>query len=237
MMDYDKFTDQIPAYAMGAADADEARAVEAHLQVCAACRAVADEYRRLGDDLLYAAPPAGAPVGLTEALRKKLNAESQAPARRAGWADFLRRPLVALTAAAIALLLLTNIYWAGRVNALDRRTSEFAALTQGSGITLEVSDGLTHADGVVYVQPDSKLALLCVYALPQLEAGKTYQAWLVGDGKRVSAGTFDVNEDGYGALLIESGEPVRRFQQLGITIEPEGGSPAPTSPRVMGGNL
>jgi anti-sigma-K factor RskA len=111
------------------------------------------------------------------------------------------------------------------------------ALTQADGITLQVADGQTHADGVVYVQPDSKVALLCVYALPELEPGQTYQAWLVQDGERTSAGTFDVNADGYGALLIQAGRPVTDFQQLGITVEPAGGSPAPTTPRIMGGNL
>ena len=93
------------------------------------------------------------------------------------------------------------------------------------------------ADGVVYVWPGSNVALLCVYAMPQLEQGKTYQAWLVQDGKRTSAGTFNVNRDGYGVLLINSGKPVSEYQQLGITVEPAGGSPAPTTPRVIGGNL
>jgi anti-sigma-K factor RskA len=222
---------------MGAADSDEARAVEAHLRVCGACRALADEYRQLGDDLLFAAPTIVAPVGMTEDLRKKLNAGSKPAPRKAGWLDFLRRPAVALGAAALALLILTNVYWAGRVGALERQAIDLAALTKAPGISLQVSDTSLHADGVVYVQPDSRKALLCVYALPALEPGKTYQAWLVREGKRVSAGTFDVNEDGYGALLIESEEPVSGFQQLGITVEPDGGSAAPTSPRVMGGNL
>ena len=38
MMEQDRFTELIPAYALGAADAEEARAVEAHLRVCAACQ-------------------------------------------------------------------------------------------------------------------------------------------------------------------------------------------------------
>ena len=75
------------------------------------------------------------------------------------------------------------------------------------------------------------------WPMPELEPGKTYQAWLVQDGQRVSAGTFGVNRDGYGVLIINSGKPVTEYQQLGITVEPAGGSPAPTTPRVMGGEL
>jgi anti-sigma-K factor RskA len=237
MTQYDRFVELIPAYAMGATDPDETREVEAHLRVCTHCRSLADEFGQLGNDLLFAAPLAPAPVGLTEDLRKKLNGTPAAPAKRAGRLDWLRKPGLALGVVAIALLVLTNLYWAGRVGSLERRAEEFAALTQANGITLEVADGGVHADGVVYVQPGSNLALLCVYALPELEAGKTYQAWLIEDGRRTSAGTFDVNQDGYGALLIDAGRPVNEYQQLGITVEPAGGSPAPTSPRVMGGNL
>jgi anti-sigma-K factor RskA len=237
MRQHDQLIELIPAYAVGATDANETQAVEDHLRVCAACRDLANDYRGLGDDLLFAAPLASAPVGLTEDLRKKLNAASAAAPKRSGWLDWLRKPAFALGALALVALVLTNVYWAGRVGALERQATEFAALTQADGITLSVADGQTHADGVIYAQPDSKVALLCVYALPQLEPGKTYQAWLVEDGRRVSAGTFDVNADGYGALLIQAGRPVNEYQQVGITVEPEGGSPAPTTPRIMGGNL
>jgi anti-sigma-K factor RskA len=87
------------------------------------------------------------------------------------------------------------------------------------------------------MQPGSNVALLCVYSMPKLEAGKTYQAWLVEDDRRASAGTFDVNNDGYGVLLINAEKPVSEYQQLGITVEPAGGSLAPTTPRVLGAGL
>lgn len=237
MREHDQFIELIPAYAVGATDADETREVEAHLRGCPACRALAEEYRALGDDLLFAAPPTFAPAGLTEDLRKRLSQEAAVPAKRAGWLDWLRGRGLALGGVALALLLLTNAYWVTRVNGLERQTRDFVAVTQSYGITLKVADGTAHGDGVVYARPDSNVALLCVYALPQLEPGQTYQAWLVRDGERVSAGTFNVNHNGYGALLIDAGSPVREYQQLGITVEPAGGSPAPTTPRIMGGDL
>ncbi len=140
-------------------------------------------------------------------------------------------------------MVLTNLYWAARVSNLESQSKQFAALAQAPGITLRAADAGSgryegqSANGVVYVQPGGKLALLCVYALPQLEPDKTYQAWLVRDGQRVSAGTFGVNPNGYGVLVIDSSVPVSEYQQLGITVEPAGGSPAPTTPRVMGGEL
>ncbi len=245
---HDTFIDLIPAYAIGAADAEERALLDAHLQVCADCRTLLQDYRAMSEDLLFAAPLASAPAGLSERLRKRLGPPQTTPVVRS-WRDCLRvpqplrNPWLALGIAALALLVFTNVYWAGRVGRLERRADAFAALAQAPGITLRVSNGVDtaydgrSADGVVYVQPGSPVALLCVYALPQLDGGKTYQAWLVRDGQRISAGTFNVNHDGYGVLLIDAGQPVTNYQQLGITVEPAGGSPAPTTPRVMGGEL
>jgi anti-sigma-K factor RskA len=237
------FVETIPAYAIGAADDDEREAVEEHLRACPTCRAQAEEFRGLGDALLFAAPVTHAPTGMTERLRKRLNApQTKGAPGRSGF-SFLRKPAFALGIVALALLALTNVYWAGRVGELERRANEFAALAQAPGITLNVSNAPDSpyrnlvADGVVYAQPNSNVALLCVYDLPQLEPGKTYQAWLIRDGQRTSGGTFNVNQDGYGVLLIDAGKPVGEYQQLGITVEPAGGSPAPTTPRVMGGEL
>jgi anti-sigma-K factor RskA len=235
------FLELIPAHAIGATDPEERAVVDVHLKACAECRALLDEYRGLDADLLFAAPLAPASARLTEDLRKRLKAE-QARSRRLSL-EFLRRPAFALAVAALALLVLTNVYWASRVGWLERQANQLAALAQAPGITLKASSSSArdydagNANGVVYAQPGSTVALLCVYALPRAGPGKTYQAWLVRDGQRVSAGTFEVNQDGYGVLLINAGKPLSDYQQLGITVEPAGGSLAPTTPRVMGGEL
>lgn len=239
---HEQVVDLIPAYAIGAVDADERTSVEAHLPACGECRALLADYRAIGDDLLFAAPVAAAPAGSSERLRKQLGVQAN-PVPTRGWLAFLRGPSFALGVAALALLVLTNVYWAGRVGRLERDASQLTAVAQAPGIPLRVSSPLGDgydgavANGVVYVQPGSKVALLCVYSMPRLEPGKTYQAWLVRDAQRVSAGTFDVNRDGYGVLIINAETPVTEYQQVGITVEPAGGSPGPTTPRMMGGEL
>ncbi len=241
-MTHEQVLELIPAYAIGAADADESATVEAHLPGCVECRSLLADYRALGEDLLFAAPVAAAPAGATEKLRRKLVQPGRVEARR-DWLALIRRPAFAVATAALALLVITNLYWATRVRGLESEASQLAAVAQAPGIHLRVSDAggsgydTSSANGVVYVQPGSRVALLCVYAMPALDPGKTYQAWLVRDGKRVSAGTFGVSGDGYGVLIINAGQPVSEYEQLGITVEPAGGSAAPTTPRVMGGNL
>jgi anti-sigma-K factor RskA len=242
VQEHEQVMELIPAYAIDAVDRDERVLVDAHLPACVECRALLADYQALGGDLLFAAPVALAPVGSTEKLRKQLGKQREPP-QAASWLAFLRRPGFALGIAALALLVLTNVYWAGRVGRLESQADQLAAIARAPGIALRASDATgtgyetSATNGVVYVQPGSNVALLCVYSMPSLEAGKTYQAWLVRDGQRISAGTFGVSRDGYGVLLIDAGKPVTEFQQLGITIEPSGGSPAPTTPRVMGGEL
>jgi anti-sigma-K factor RskA len=73
--------------------------------------------------------------------------------------------------------------------------------------------------------------------MPALPADRVYQLWLVADGQRISGGTFRVDADGRGALLVQPPQPWSAYQRLGVTTEPTGGSPGPTSPRVIGGTL
>jgi len=36
---------------------------------------------------------------------------------------------------------------------------------------------------------------------------------------------------------VQANQPLDTYQSFGITIEPNGGSPAPTGKKVLGGNL
>src|SRR5512143_2681017 len=60
--------ENIPAYALGALDAEDVRALEAHLQTCEACRAELADYRELSNNLLMTVPPRQP----SPALRKRL---------------------------------------------------------------------------------------------------------------------------------------------------------------------
>jgi anti-sigma-K factor RskA len=60
---------------------------------------------------------------------------------------------------------------------------------------------------------------------------------LIRDGQRTNGGVFSVNPDGYASLELYSPLPLIQYQAIGITIEPWGGSPGPTGPKVLGGDL
>jgi len=241
MMDHESIEGLIPAYALGAADPAESRAVEAHLRACTTCRGLLAEYRDLGDDLLFAAPPMSAPAGLTERMRVRLAPPRYEAAPRTWWGKFSGTLLVPTLATAILLLLVTNVVWFGRMNRLDRQVAEQASLVASRAnaptTALRAEAAAPYAQGVVYASDSGQAALLCVYGMPALPGDKAYQLWLIKDGKRESGGVFQVSEGGFGFLMVKPASPLSDYSSVGITVEPIGGSPAPTSPRVLGGNL
>lgn len=239
-MDHESIEGLIPAYALGATDADESEAVEDHLPLCEVCRALLIAYRGLGEDLLYAAPVMAAPAGITERMRRRLESSRRQGRLELWWAGLRRRPLAPLLGLAVLLLLVTNFYWFGRFNRLQQTTAPVAALSDLSSATaipLRADPSGARAQGVVYAPTGGPVALLCVYDMPALSPGKTYQLWLIKNGNRESGGLFQVTQDGFGLLVIRPERPLTEYSAVGITVEPAGGSPAPTTPRVLGGTL
>ncbi|MCC7353049.1 MAG: anti-sigma factor [Anaerolineae bacterium] len=88
-----------------------------------------------------------------------------------------------------------------------------------------------------YVPAEGRAGLLVVRNMPPLPAGKAYQLWLVQSGQRDNGGLLQVGQDGSGFLLVKSPRPLHEYEAAGITMEPAGGSPGPTSPRVIGGRF
>jgi anti-sigma-K factor RskA len=72
-----------------------------------------------------------------------------------------------------------------------------------------------------------------VAGLPPAPAGKTYALWTIVGGTPRPAGLFGVDAAGRGTHRIapvSTGAPARVFA---VTVEPEGGVPAPTGPIVL----
>src|SRR5437773_4238062 len=74
---------------------------------------------------------------------------------------------------------------------------------------------------------------LFVANLPPPPPSKTYELWTIGEGAPRPAGVFRVDAEGratHRVEPVEGGKPVKVFA---VTLEPEGGVPAPTGPMVL----
>lgn len=93
---------------------------------------------------------------------------------------------------------------------------------------LEISRGPVGSAGAatVLASQSADMAVISMTGLPEPDAGRAYQLWLMGDHDPIPAGTMEAGQVGPSpAAMIND---IRGSDQIGITNEPAGGSPAPT---------
>ncbi len=232
--------DQLADYVLGGLSPADQRAVELHLSGCAVCRAEWLALQEAAGELALAAPPVEPPARLKKAVLQQVAppAQRKAPARGA-WFERLRgwqrraSPAWLLAAAGLILLLaVSNLLLWGQVRQLSRQAQ--APLRT---VALAGGASLPEASGLLVLTGDGRSGTLVVDGLPELDAQRQYQLWLIQDGQRTSGGVFSVDSWGYGAVVVESERRLDSFQSFGVTIEPAGGSPGPTGERVLSGSL
>ncbi len=233
------FQDNLAAYALGALDPDETGALEAHLTTCDACRAELSAYRGLSAGLL-AAFPARAPRRDVRRNLEKLLARREGRARpRFSW-SLGQVVFAGLLAALVGLNLLTvsQVYSLRKEQAelLDQRTSEQTAIAMlAYPSTQPVAFEQNGVSGSLLIDKQRNLVAVFAWNLAQPPAGKTYQMWLIDPKGDRTSGGFLVPEAGYPFVMavVRSPQPLSGFTGFGITLEPSGGSPAPTGPKVL----
>ncbi len=112
--------------------------------------------------------------------------------------------------------------------------------TTPAALTVFVLDGTEvqpEAHGQLMTDPNSHSAVLVVVGLAPLQAGMTYQIWLIEGDTPKSAGVLSVNDQGQAVSILTPNQTVASFDALGISIEPEEGSLQPTGDIVMLGQF
>jgi anti-sigma-K factor RskA len=256
-----RFEELLPAYALGALDADDLREMEEHLAGCEECR----RQLALWDLDLESLAASVAPVTPSETTRARVlrlaGGAVPAPAsprRLPGWALLAAAALLAVAVWGVAGQLRLNgalerltaerNRLASQVESLTRevtqardeaqRTSQALQVVAGRGvrtITLAGLEAAPRAAGHTYVNPRRRDALFFAHDLPALPSGKTYELWYIADGKPVAAGTFSVDPQGMGNVKVENVPSVASIQAWAVTIEPTGGVPQPTGAMVLKG--
>lgn len=81
----------------------------------------------------------------------------------------------------------------------------------------------------------NQAAVLTIAGLPPLMTGKVYQVWFIEGSTPVGAGVFSPNPDGSWSGIVRG--DVSNAQAIAISVEPSGGSAAPTGDIVAKGSL
>jgi anti-sigma-K factor RskA len=244
----DAIRELIPEYAFGLTDAEQTRFVEANIASCVEAAAELADFQRMQAEMRADVAQLEPPTSLESKLMAAIANPTPQPVA-APMPQPRRKISVAwlVAAAAILVLLLTNGYWLLRVNDLNQQQTVITSndhpafvLTSTSGlrwVRLPPAEEKADTSAFMMWNAESKIGLLYAHGFPKLTVGKTYQLWLTRGETRIGVGTFVVDENGQGALLFSSQEPIDEFTWARITDEPENGSEQPTGPIVVIGKL
>jgi anti-sigma-K factor RskA len=224
--------DLLPAYALGILDKREKAEVTEHLAGCAPCRAELASFLEVTGRIAAAAPQEAPPADLEgrilRAVGESAVTRAAAVPRRVPW-----RALTGIAAALAVVLGAGNLLqWTGVIPPAAR-----GAPPRLTTATLWGVGDARGAYGTIVLDSKDNEGVLAVTGLPGLDARHQYQLWLIRDGERRSAGVFSADTDGYGSLLVAIPSDFKDFRSFGVSIEPWGGSPAPTGARVLAGKL
>ncbi|MEU3748389.1 MULTISPECIES: anti-sigma factor domain-containing protein [Streptomyces] len=232
------------AYALGALDSEEHAAVRRHLAECSSC---AQEVREFSETvvrlaLAVAVPPtatlrAGV-LGRIAAVRQDPPPTTKAARPRRGRRGFHRWSHWALAACLAALVGLGGVTaWqhglaedarqeTARARQANDAVAEVLAAPDARVSTTRLDGG---AVGTVVVSAELDRAVFAASGMAPPPAGKVYQLWYDDGGTMRSAGLMDPGATAEATLLDG---PVNRASGVGVTVEPAGGSPRPTSAPV-----
>ncbi|MEU2657276.1 anti-sigma factor [Streptomyces sp. NPDC007325] len=232
----------VAAYALGALDGSERRDFEVHLRTCEACRQEAAEFEATAARLAAAvsqSPPVAAKAQVMSAidgvrqLPPRVPAAGPAPALR----GILRRravPLALAASVAAAALGGVAVWQTQNGQELEQQARQAQQRLDAISAVLAAPDARTvhgkAANGAlttVISSDQQNEAVFTAAGLPAPGAGKTYQLWLDHDGTMRPAGLID--RDG---TVILTGDP-GDAGAVGLTLEPAGGSPQPTTTPLL----
>jgi anti-sigma-K factor RskA len=261
---HDDFAALAHGYALGTLTEEEARSFAAHLSTCEECRQSVRDVAAIGEALARALPQQTPPPGLRERVLTRAVApavvERHVPSAtisrsgpRYGW----------LAAAAALVAAVTSVMaWQYREEAARARTGQqeatrqlrsleqqIAQLQAGVSTAAQTRSVLAARDmsrielagqapapgatGRVFWSPTHGLVFAATN-LPELPPGRVYQLWVVADAP-ISAGIGRLTGGGEISVVSTPTAPARP-KAFALTIEPEGGSPAPTSPLFLLGS-
>ena len=221
--------DLTAAYALDALDDEETLAYEAHLRRCARCQDELASISGAANSLAYAVDGPAPPPELRERILKaarsdRRNVVAFRTRRTFGlaWGSAAAAATVAIALGGWALSLTSDLDAERSARAERDRVLAVLATDDAERIPLE------NGEGALVVTPEGEAVL--VAALDPAPSGKTYEAWVIEDGRPRAAGLFQADE---GTAVHQLTQRVPQGAIVAVTVEPEGGVEEPTGDPVL----
>jgi anti-sigma-K factor RskA len=257
-MAHEDYKEMLPALALSALDADDARALNQHLSECAECRKELADWETTAASLALSATPVEPSAHVRERIMSAVRIEKQSgrasrvvpfpPAgRRNMWTSFGQVGAIAAAVLCLVLILWIIVLWqqnralrrdmdllSSQIRSTEeeaRRSREFVAILSAPGARvaqLRGSDQASDANAQL-VYDRSGRAMLMANGLAPAPQGKEYQLWyIVGQNPPIPGKTFAPDHVGRGELTDQIPRRAMEYAVFAITLEPAGGSTSPT---------
>ncbi len=236
----DGMLDDVAALALGVLPAMQAQAVAQHVRECADCQALYAELRPAANLLGYAAEASPAQDELAAARRKSrtMAAVRATLAPPVGARNAARHPAYLPWGVAAAAVILAAGAFAQ--NATLRRDSDHAAQTASywssreasfeSVVALAIAPEAKHfAVPHGEVITSSGRVIVALRNLPPPPPHKVYQTWTLATGAKTVAPGVTFLPDRNGIALVELQVSAANVAAVALSLEPVGGSRAPTT--------
>ena len=235
-MAHDDYKEMIPARALSALDAAEERVLNEHLESCAECRKELEDWQATAAALSLTPDPAEPSPQVRERIlsevRKDLSSSTPEVVpfpKRNLWSSFGSLGAIAAVVLFAALSIGLAVLW--RQNQKLVRSEEFVELVNTPGARVSELSGVDPGQSATakLAYDRTGRAILMASKLPSVPQGKAYQLWfIVGNNPPLPGKTFVPDKSG--SVVLDEEIPRETVDVFAITVEPVGGSNAPTSP-------
>ena len=229
---HEEIKELLAPYALGALPEKEIPIVRTHILTCESCMSEVEAMSSITSGLTLSVASEALPDGFADRVLERLSLEvpsAAKPSRRRA-----TRFLPALgVAALVAITAIFGVAWLDARSDLRERDEIVRGLLAGEGMELE---GNGAAGKMV---PTDDGAIFVATGLDAPAEDHTYQLWVMkgacgeneaGQCEIESVDTFDVSG---GPVVVETSKSIEGFDRAAVTVEPDGGSPEPTTVPVI----
>jgi anti-sigma-K factor RskA len=238
VMDRDRFDDLKDAYVLGALPEEERREFEEYLAAHPERQAEIDELGAVAG-LLALSPQEQEPrpelrrsiMGVVEAERPRVESRSGLARMR----EFLNVRNLALGAAALLVigLFTWNMLLQTQIQDLQEQARGPQPAQDSRLVALRGSGEAEQAEVQVIIL-DNDRAVLMAEEMPRIPEERTFQVWVIEDEIPKHGGLFEPKE-GTVAIVVQT--PVGGADAIAVSVEPDGGSPQPTTDPMLTAKL